>query len=68
MNHVPDLNRTAADFAVFGIGLAPDGHVEHHRNSFAAIRTFEEAFHIVNVVLTYQRGSCTESRKWEESS
>jgi len=36
-----DLNWFAAYFAVFNVGLAASGQVQHHRNFFSAIWTGE---------------------------
>src|SRR5262249_34916564 len=66
VNHVTNLNGAAADFAVFDIDLAPNGHVQHHGNPFATMGTYEEVFHSRYCVLTYQRGSCKQSRQQEE--
>ena len=50
MDDVPNLDRTAADFAVFGVGLAANGHVENHRYLFAAIWASKEVFHLELVI------------------
>jgi hypothetical protein len=66
MHDVSNLYRAAADFAVFEISLAAHRSVEHDRNLFAAIRTSKEVFHKRTCVLTYQGGSCKQSRQQED--
>lgn len=41
---VGDLDRIAADFAIFDVRLASDGKVEDHRYLFAAVRAHERTF------------------------
>jgi hypothetical protein len=48
IHSVADLNRIAADLAVFHISLSPNGEIEDHRDFLPAIRTCEEVFHIAN--------------------
>jgi hypothetical protein len=67
-DNVSNVYGAATNFAVFDVALAPYGNVEHHRNLFAAIGASEELFHSRGVVLTYQRGSCKQSRQQEEHS
>ena len=45
LHGIADLDRVAADLAVFDIGLPSNGEVEDHRNFFSAIRACEEVFH-----------------------
>jgi hypothetical protein len=40
-----DFDRFAAYFAIFDVGLAANGQVQHHRNFFTAIWTGECVFH-----------------------
>jgi hypothetical protein len=40
-----DLNWFAAYLAVFDVGLAADGQVQHHRNVFSTIWTSKFVFH-----------------------
>ena len=63
VDNVTNVNGPAANFAVLDVRLASYGHIEHHRNLLAAIRAYEELFHSRGVVLTYQRGSCKQSRQ-----
>ena len=42
---VGDLDWFAANFAVFDVGLPPNGQVENHRNFFTTIRATECVFH-----------------------
>ena len=66
MDHVPNLNRPTADFAVFDVGLASHGGIQHYRNFFTAIGTREKVFHNLYFVLTYQSGSCKQIPQREE--
>jgi hypothetical protein len=45
VDHVSNLDRPAADFAVFDIRLASHRSIEDHRDVFTAIRTSEIVFH-----------------------
>ena len=45
LNGEADLNWFAAYFAVFNVGLAGDGQVQHHRNFFPTVWTAELVFH-----------------------
>jgi hypothetical protein len=45
LHGVVDLDRVAADLAVFDIRLTPNGKIKEHRNFFPAIRACEGVFH-----------------------
>ena len=49
VDNVANVDGTATNLTVFGVALTPYGRIQHHRNLFAAVRTFEEVFHILNV-------------------
>ena len=40
-----DLKRAATYFAILDVGLAADGGIQHNRDLFAAMWTFEKVFH-----------------------
>ena len=46
LDGIGDLDRAAADFAVFYVGLAADGEVQDHRNFLATVRAGESVFHL----------------------
>jgi hypothetical protein len=45
LDGIADLDRVAADLAVFHIRLTPNREIEDHRNFFPAIRACEGVFH-----------------------
>jgi hypothetical protein len=67
MNDIADLYGPAADLAVFDIRLASHRHVEDHRDLLSTEGAFEKVFHKLRTcVLTYQDGSCKQSRQQED--
>ena len=44
-DRITDLYRTAANFAIFDIGLIRNGKIQNHRDFFAAVRAHESMFH-----------------------
>ena len=44
-DRVTDLDWTTAYFTILDIGLSGDGHVQHHRYLFAAVRAAKEVLH-----------------------
>ena len=45
LHAVTDLNRVAADFAIFDVSLTANGEVQDHRDFFPAIGAVEGVFH-----------------------
>jgi hypothetical protein len=56
-----DLDWFAAYFAVFDVGLAVHGQVQHHRNFFSTIWTGEFVFH-------WKRRYCNRSGRTTEAA
>jgi hypothetical protein len=58
---VTDLDRVTANFAVFDVALAPNRHVEHHRDFFPAVGAGKGVFHQTSML---QQGASHSFAKW----
>jgi transcriptional regulator with XRE-family HTH domain len=62
---ITDLDRLAAHFAVFHIGLSLDRGVEHHRNPLTAVWAYEEMLHCLKNKALRPPLGCITRRSWK---